>query len=100
VVHAFNSIHGRQRQMGLCELEVSLVYRASSRTARAIQSNPVSKQTNKQTNKQTTNPTKRNKKTSPKPKYLPFISRIANTEIFNSFISQTFQNSFYNYHLL
>jgi hypothetical protein len=37
----------RQRQ-------VSLVYRVSSRTARATQRNPVSKkQTNKQTNKQT-----------------------------------------------
>ena len=33
---------GRQRQVDLCELEVSLVYRVSSRTARAIQRNPVS----------------------------------------------------------
>jgi hypothetical protein len=33
VFHAF----GRQRQMDLCEFKASLVYRASSRTARAIQ---------------------------------------------------------------
>jgi hypothetical protein len=42
---------GRQRQ-GISEFEASLVYKVSSRTARAIRRNPVSK-TNKQTNKQT-----------------------------------------------
>jgi hypothetical protein len=55
---------GRQ----ISELEASLVYKVSSRTARAIQRNPVSKnktkqnktKTNKQTNKTTT--TKTNKK--------------------------------------
>ena len=31
---------GRQRQADLCEFEVSLVYRVSSRTARATQRNP------------------------------------------------------------
>jgi hypothetical protein len=37
----------------ISEFEASLVYRVSSRTARAIQRNPVSnKQTNKQTNKE------------------------------------------------
>jgi hypothetical protein len=43
---------GRGRQIS--EFEASLVYKVSSRTARAIQRNPVSKnkQTNKQTNKQ------------------------------------------------
>jgi hypothetical protein len=42
---------GRQRQTD-SEFEASLVYKVSSRTARAIQRNPVSKkQTNKQTNK-------------------------------------------------
>jgi hypothetical protein len=43
---------GRGRQIS--EFEVSLVYRVSSRTARAAQRNPVSKnkETNKQTNKQ------------------------------------------------
>ena len=40
---------GRGRQIS--EFEASLVYRVSSRTARAIQRNPVSKKTNKQTNK-------------------------------------------------
>ena len=38
----------RQRQVDLCELEASLVYRVSSWTARAIQRNPVSKNKNKQ----------------------------------------------------
>jgi hypothetical protein len=33
VVHIFNL--GRQRQVGLCEFEASLIYRASLRTARA-----------------------------------------------------------------
>ena len=33
----------RQRQVDLCESEASLVYRGSSRTARATQGNPVSK---------------------------------------------------------
>ena len=37
----------RQKQMDLCEFEVSLIYRVSSKTARAIQRNRVSKQTNK-----------------------------------------------------
>ena len=35
VGHAFNPSIGRQRQEDLCEFEASLVYRASSRTARA-----------------------------------------------------------------
>ena len=43
---------GRQRQADLCEFEVSLVYRVSSRTARAvIQRNPVLKQTKKKEKK-------------------------------------------------
>jgi hypothetical protein len=53
------ALGGRGRQ--IFEFEASLVYKVSSRTARAIQRNPVSKkptnqpdrQTNKQTNKQT-----------------------------------------------
>jgi hypothetical protein len=45
---------GRGRRIS--EFEASLVYKVSSRTARAIKRNPVSKnkQTNKQTNKQDT----------------------------------------------
>jgi hypothetical protein len=44
---------GRQRR-SISEFEASLVYRVSSRTARAIQRNPVSKnQPTKQTNKKT-----------------------------------------------
>jgi hypothetical protein len=42
----------RQRQADLCKFEVHLVYRGSSRTARAIQRNPVSKN---QKNKKQTN---------------------------------------------
>jgi hypothetical protein len=34
------------------EFEASLVYKVSSRTARAVQRNPVSEQTNNQTSKQ------------------------------------------------
>jgi hypothetical protein len=37
----------------ISEFEASLVYRVSSRTARATQRNPVSENLNKQTNKQT-----------------------------------------------
>jgi hypothetical protein len=54
---------GRQ----ISEFEASLVYKVSSRTARAIQRNPVSKkQTNKQTNKQTKTKQNKNKKKPPK----------------------------------
>jgi hypothetical protein len=35
VTHTFNLVLRRQRQADLCEFEASLVYRASSRTARA-----------------------------------------------------------------
>jgi hypothetical protein len=47
---------GRQRQEDLCEFKANLVYRASSRTARAIQRNPVSKKqkTQNKTKKQKT----------------------------------------------
>ena len=38
----------KQRQADLCELEAILVYRASSRTARATQRNPVLKNETKQ----------------------------------------------------
>ncbi|EGW07661.1 hypothetical protein I79_013644 [Cricetulus griseus] len=44
MVHTFNpSTRGRQRQEDLCEFKASLVYRASSRTARATQRNSVSR---------------------------------------------------------
>jgi hypothetical protein len=54
VAHAFNLKHSGGRGRRISEFEASLVYRVSSRTARATQRNPVSKskkQTNKQTNK-------------------------------------------------
>jgi hypothetical protein len=43
VVHTFNPSIQTQRQVDLCELEASLVYRMSSRRARATQRNPVLK---------------------------------------------------------
>lgn len=45
LVHTFNSITGeRKKQADLCEFEISLVYRASSRRVKdVIQRNPVSK---------------------------------------------------------
>jgi hypothetical protein len=59
---------GRGRQIS--EFEASLVYRVSSRTARAIQRNPVSKKpkTNKQTNKQNKTKQKQNKQKNQKEK--------------------------------
>jgi hypothetical protein len=64
VAHAFNpSTVRRQSQADLCEFEASLVYRASSSTARAAQRSPVSKNKNK--NKTNKNKTKQNK--NPKP---------------------------------
>jgi hypothetical protein len=46
VAHAFNPSRGRW----ISEFEASLVYKVSSRTARAIQRNPVSKPKPKQKN--------------------------------------------------
>lgn len=51
VGHAFNP-STKQKQVDLCELEDSLVYRASSKTARAAQRNCLNKQRNKEANKQ------------------------------------------------
>jgi hypothetical protein len=42
-----NSDKRRQKQVDLCEFEASLVYRMSSRTARATERNPVWKKTSK-----------------------------------------------------
>lgn len=47
MAHAFNP--SRQRQADFCEFDASLVYRASSKTARIIQRNPVSNSNNKKT---------------------------------------------------
>ena len=41
----------RQRQVDFCEFLASLVYRVSSRTARAMQRDPVQEQTDKQKNR-------------------------------------------------
>jgi len=42
---------GRQRQAHLCEFKSTLLYRVSSRTARATQRNPVLKNKQKKKNK-------------------------------------------------
>jgi hypothetical protein len=61
VAHAFNPLGGRSRQIS--KFEASLVYRVSSRTARATQRNPVSKkQTNKQKNQNQNKNQNKNKK--------------------------------------
>jgi hypothetical protein len=54
VVHAFNPSTLEAEAGGFLSSrpKASLVYKVSSRTARAIQRNPVSKNKNKQTNKQ------------------------------------------------
>jgi hypothetical protein len=61
-------LEGRGRRIS--EFEASLVYRVSSRTARVIQRNPVSK--NKQTNKQTNKTKTKNKRK----KYLTLMTFI------------------------
>jgi hypothetical protein len=55
---------GRGRQIS--EFEASLLYRMSSRTARAIQRIPKTNQPTNQTNKQKTPPTTKNKQTTKK----------------------------------
>jgi hypothetical protein len=55
VVHAFNPITWEAEAGKFLEFEASLVYKVSSRTARATQRNPVSKNKTKQ------NKTKQNK---------------------------------------
>ena len=63
VAHTFNHLRGRGRR--LSEFEASLVYRVSSKTARAVWRNPVSKKkpkTNKQQQKQNKKEKKRRKK--------------------------------------
>jgi hypothetical protein len=52
VVPAFNPNTWEAEAGRFLMFEASLVYRVSSRTARATQRNPVSKKQNKQTNKQ------------------------------------------------
>jgi hypothetical protein len=47
---------GRQRQTDLCEFKASLIYRLSSRIARATQRNPVSNKTKQNKTKQNKTP--------------------------------------------
>ena len=47
VAHAFSPSHSGGRGRQISEFEASLVYRVSSRTARATQRNPVSKKKKK-----------------------------------------------------
>jgi hypothetical protein len=57
VAHAFNPSMGGGGRRGrqISEFEASLVYKVSSRTARATKRNPVSKNKTNKTNKQTKN---------------------------------------------
>ena len=67
VVHAFNP-STRELEAGrrISEFEASLVYKVSSRTARATQRNPVLKKPTKKTNKQTNKQKKQKQKQKPK----------------------------------
>jgi hypothetical protein len=51
VAHTFNPSTWEAEAGEFLNFKASLVYRVSSRTARATQRNPVQKKTNKQTNK-------------------------------------------------
>jgi hypothetical protein len=51
VAHTFNPQHLGGRGRRISEFEVSLVYKVSSRTARTIQRNPVSKKKKKKKKK-------------------------------------------------
>jgi hypothetical protein len=61
VTHAFNPSTREAEADGFLSSEASLVYKVSSRTARAIQRNPVSKNQNKKQNKTKQNKTKQKK---------------------------------------
>jgi hypothetical protein len=63
VEHAFNPSTCKAEAGRSLEFKASLVYRVSSRTARATQRNPVSKNKDKQTNKNK-NKKKKEKKSS------------------------------------
>jgi hypothetical protein len=52
----------RQKQANLCEFKARLAYRASSRTAKALQRNPVPKKTKTKPNNQTNNKQKGRKR--------------------------------------
>jgi hypothetical protein len=58
VTHPFNPSTWEAEAGKFLEFEASLVYRVSSRTARAIQKNPVSKQNKTKQNKTKQNKTK------------------------------------------
>jgi hypothetical protein len=64
VVHAFNPSTWVAETGGFSDFDISLVYRVSSRTARATQRNPVSK--NKQTKNKQTKKHLKNQKTKTK----------------------------------
>jgi hypothetical protein len=88
---------GRGRRIS--EFEASLVYRASSRTARATQRNPISKKKNKNKNKNKKQKQKASddRKTHHKP-YTKFewvkISHGVSINIFNSHVFISTKNTF------
>jgi hypothetical protein len=65
VAHTFNPSTREAEAGRISEFEASLVYRVSSRTARATQRNPVLKQTNKQKKKKKKRKEKKRKKNMP-----------------------------------
>jgi len=69
---------GRQSQVHLCEFKASLVYRASSRTARATQRNPASNPTTAQKNKN------KNKHTHTKNYEMLFLSKARTVDLLNT----------------
>jgi hypothetical protein len=83
---------GRGRQIS--EFKVRLVYRMSSRTARAIQRNPVSKKTKTKQNKNKQKKNQKNKKTQNKQKkkireITPFTIALNNIKFLGSISKQT-----------
>jgi hypothetical protein len=67
---------GRQRQVNLCEFEASLVYKKSSRTARAVtQRNLVSNNNNNNKTQSINQPTNQTNKQK-KPKLLRHIHKV------------------------
>ena len=62
VVTPLISARGRQRQVDLCKCEIIVVYKESSRTARATQKNPIMKKKKNKTKPKSLKPYKKERK--------------------------------------
>jgi hypothetical protein len=69
------ALHLGGRGRWISEFKASLVYRVSSRTARATQRNPISKNQKQQQQQQQKTKKKRNKKDMPNGVVMPVISQ-------------------------